>query len=536
MNFFGPGSKPTVYNVVHLTGTASDAARMGGIANNVYSTFQAAYDAAVVIQTATSQQVVLRVYNTTTTAGTTSVGNLTLTANYNSNVKIVGLSPIFSVLGTITANNAAGAGFTLTLFAENVRIGNSTTNSTGTTGNGGAVTLNITNCIFGNFNTSPTNASNSTGLGGAFTINQLGATTNNGYCIVGTITTSAITTSSTNAGAVTINSPGTLSAKGNLVVGAITTGIGSNNGGLIIAYYCKIDNIVCVSSSTTAIHIFHQCEIRGVSFTMANGASIAYAYCIFSSSGSFVHIASGTAATQPFVDMVNCKVSSTTTDVSFGTAFTNTDLKVKFRITNCYLVLQGSSTIGNNSLIINSHLIDRSGASPLFGGLGTGIEFHNCYFEHFTATKNTFSNSINVSVKLFNCKSSSGNRPTANVALPVDEQWSETVNTTDATVTTIFTYPIPTGQKLKIIYDISAVDSSNNVAGGIKQNVIKNIAGTLSKVAATDNNIVALFSDVALSGVLFNTVISGTNLLIQVTGILATNITWTANVKTITTF
>ncbi len=210
----GGGGLPKV-RYVYLVQDASDATLMGDAVGNAYTTFQAAYDAAVVIQTALggSNKVVIQVGN----IDAATSGNLTLSANWNAHIILEGISSEVSVLGNIIAQQAA-AGWTVVITANYVTIGTITTSPTAsgagaivtltaklsTIGNiitssafgaGGAVTLNISDCILADITTS----SGGTGAGGSVT-----ATFANNYTssIASISTISAGTTGS--AGAVSI--------------------------------------------------------------------------------------------------------------------------------------------------------------------------------------------------------------------------------------------------------------------------------------------------------------------------------------------
>jgi len=113
------GADLPIARYIYLVQDASDAVRMGGIPGNAYTTFQTAYDAANTLQLALggSNRVAIMVGNTTAA----TVGNLTLAANWNSNVIIVGQSQTSSVLGNIVASNLA-----VSITFINITLGNIT--------------------------------------------------------------------------------------------------------------------------------------------------------------------------------------------------------------------------------------------------------------------------------------------------------------------------------------------------------------------------------------------------------------------------
>jgi hypothetical protein len=114
-------------------------------------------------------------------------------------------------------------------------------------------------------------------------------------------------------------------------------------------------------------------------------------------------------------------------------------------------------------------------------------------------------------------------------ALPETFQ-TNTVATTNATVTTIATIPLPTsGGYATVTVDMTG-KSTNDYYRGIKTILIYNNAGTLSVVGAIADMITPV-STVALATATFSITTSGTNILVRVTGVAATNISWLGIVK-----
>lgn len=103
-----------------------------------------------------------------------------------------------------------------------------------------------------------------------------------------------------------------------------------------------------------------------------------------------------------------------------------------------------------------------------------------------------------------------------------------TATTTNATPSNLVTIALATGQTMRVVVDIIAI-SGNNRMRGRKTAAIKNISGTLSIVGATVTDIVPPIGDVALAAAGFDISISGTNVIVPVTGITATTINWVAN-------
>lgn len=97
-----------------------------------------------------------------------------------------------------------------------------------------------------------------------------------------------------------------------------------------------------------------------------------------------------------------------------------------------------------------------------------------------------------------------------------------TVSTTDATVTTIDTVAIPTDEVLKIRADVSCKKDDLTEKGGfVKEAIFANNSGTVTQQGSTTS----IFHD-AKVGWNVTMLISGTNVLIQVTGAVADNIDW----------
>lgn len=107
---------------------------------------------------------------------------------------------------------------------------------------------------------------------------------------------------------------------------------------------------------------------------------------------------------------------------------------------------------------------------------------------------------------------------------------SVAVATTNATPATISTLPLTvSGDYLRVTADIVG-KSGNNYYRGVKTVLMRNISGTLTAVG-TVADITTPMSDAALATATFTITQSGTNVLVNVTGVLATNISWTGIVK-----
>lgn len=165
------GSKLAIARWVYLVQDSSDVSRMGGISNNVYSTLTTAYSAATSLQTTLggTNLVAIRVIGKFTGAS----GNITLSANWNPYIALIGDGPDVSLLGNIVLDNAAGSAYSFGTAATpvivfNVRLGTSgvSCNATGVTGDGGEIAIHSNGSFLGIISSRVTNAANDTGSTG----------------------------------------------------------------------------------------------------------------------------------------------------------------------------------------------------------------------------------------------------------------------------------------------------------------------------------------------------------------------------------
>ena len=309
----GGGFAPPVVRYVYLVAEISDALRMGGSANNTYTTFQTAYNAANALQIAlgASSYVVIRVGQTLLTQSTTgiqntftnSAGDLTLTANYNSRIVLSGDGVRTSVLGNIIATNAAGNGFnvgfgTRTYFViSNLTIGNISTNAVGNSGNSGTISIRANACQIGTLNTSIVSIPNTLGVAG-----NVSVSTNSG------------STLSTLGGAVTsiiTSAQGPLASAGTVNLSGVTVGniTGANN------------NLMPNSNAIT----LNDCTVSGT---------------------IFCYIANSVVNFNPFIVISNSTI--VTINASLPGTSTIGSVKEPNRITNS--VVSGDTTIIHNGL------------------------------------------------------------------------------------------------------------------------------------------------------------------------------------------
>lgn len=105
-----------------------------------------------------------------------------------------------------------------------------------------------------------------------------------------------------------------------------------------------------------------------------------------------------------------------------------------------------------------------------------------------------------------------------------------TVQTTNATVTTIVTITTQSDKCYTVVVDVSGLQSGgSNGVGYVRAATVRNDSGTLTQVGTTTAMHTA--EDAALAACDVTVAISGTNILVQVTGIAATTIDWKAFVR-----
>lgn len=105
--------------------------------------------------------------------------------------------------------------------------------------------------------------------------------------------------------------------------------------------------------------------------------------------------------------------------------------------------------------------------------------------------------------------------------------WPQEVigQTTNATPLTLISIPLLAGQTAILNVIAVARDTSGNVRSSTKKATIKNVSDTLSIVGLVQD-IITPVTDVNISSASFTITTSGTNMLLQATGIAATTINW----------
>jgi hypothetical protein len=354
----GTGTSLAIVRYVYLVQDSSDAVRMGGTPSNTYTTFQTAYDAANTLQLALggTNTVVILVGNTTAA----TVGNLTLTANYNRLVLIKGINLQCSILGNIIATNATGNGYNVgvntstAVTITDVTIGTISTNATGATGNSGNVSMRLNNVQLGNISTAITNVLNTTGNGG--TVSAASNTSN--FAAFGNIVTSS-RSSTTNAGNVTLS-------VSSFSVGQITTANGNLNGAVSLTAQAGFFGTRVLVSSLGGTQ---------VGFTMQNGQ---ISQLDLSTPGN-ITISEAVVGT---LTVVNTSPTLT------PNTLTITDSRLFNRVASNYLTVIKAKLssfdyiedVGDNSIISNCVFdgVSTLGLNATIEGIGTGCSIYNC--------------------------------------------------------------------------------------------------------------------------------------------------------------
>jgi hypothetical protein len=361
----GTGTSLPIVRYVYLVQDSSDAVRMGGTPSNTYTTFQTAYDAANALQLALggTNTVVILVGHTTAA----TVGNLTLTANYNRYVLIKGINIQCSVLGNIIATNATGNGFNVgqgigssSVSITDVRIGTINTNATGVTGSSGSISMRLNNVQLGNIDTSITNVSNTTGNGGEVRTSQnFGIFNTNSFVVFADIrTTSRGSTSS--AGAVII-------VAASFFFNQIITANGNLNGG--------------VTLGTTRGNFF------GAAVTISNVGGLQSAFTM--QNGQINQLNLSTAGNITILEAVVGALTVFNTSPTFTpNTLTIIDSRFANTLVSDFLTViiaklssfNSIEQVGDNSIISNCVFdgVSTIGVSPTIEEIGPGCSIYNC--------------------------------------------------------------------------------------------------------------------------------------------------------------
>lgn len=101
---------------------------------------------------------------------------------------------------------------------------------------------------------------------------------------------------------------------------------------------------------------------------------------------------------------------------------------------------------------------------------------------------------------------------------------AETVTTTDATITTLLSFTVPTGVIVTVNLTIGAKTSTPDGASRRMEGSFKNAAGVVSQIGATLTTLSV--GDVALATIAVIFDVTGATFRVRVTGVAATTIDW----------
>lgn len=115
------------------------------------------------------------------------------------------------------------------------------------------------------------------------------------------------------------------------------------------------------------------------------------------------------------------------------------------------------------------------------------------------------------------------------MAANITDQKTAVVQTTTVDATTLLSYAHPDASGSVIQAVVNAYDGSGNVKGWVMTLVAKRVGGTLAAVGALQSLITAQ-GDAGLATAAAIITTSGTNVIVQATGIALTTINWRARV------
>lgn len=397
----GSSYQNPIFATVYLTGTLADANAMGGVAKRCYggpTGFQDAYNAANALQLTLGNQIVdIRVLNTVGTISnlgsfTSLTGNLTLTANFNSRVRIIGLGSNISVLDDIIGTNATGNGYNVPALSNlglniiNCRLRDILTSATGSTGNSGNVSLNLINSIVRNINTSTTNL---VGNGGIANVSSF-----NGTSTVTTIVTSSGDTT-TKAGSVAISGRG-------LFLSNILTANNNLGGAITLPDNITVSQISSISLSPTNLTINLIAVRIGVLILGLPNQSI-------------VNITNSTLGNIEIYNTIGAGILVTASNSLFDTITLDPSHNTQLNFSNCVVKNSGTGSLnrglveytGTGSFFKDCQFISINLINSIFSDIGDNLEFINCFFNSITNQPSQVPYSIeslnNVNIKTKNC-------------------------------------------------------------------------------------------------------------------------------------
>ena len=494
------GTKAPIVRYVYLVNDASDALRMGGVSNNTYTNAQLAFNAALAIVTANPTFNVVLQVGVTTAAG---VGGITMsTINPMNNISIVGLSSKLSVIGDINVTTSS-------LTSDRARIKNMTTGNILNPGNGNLF-LQIQDSTVGSLTASVGNV--------IFLYDCYDSR-------IGDITLSTVLPTSTaglqllNCGGLYINSlTGTVNA--NVVVNTLVGAPGSQSGN-------DHPTITFGAVSMTGL-------LRPVGSEFRN--------CEFISTFTFTNTATG-GGTSFLLNFDNCKFQGAVSLTANSAIVANT---ANCNITNCtflagltfaglrmipklsFTTLNSITNLSASAFMMNCVFFTTQVATPLINGIGTGCIIDNTTF---IGGSTAIDNPSIVKVKVTN--SNLQNRVGANIWVFFEDTINSTVTTLAAAVTLAQTIPIPLNSVLLITSNITSrktaglgVGVIGDGNGYIRTVKAKNVAGVV-----TIGTIQSSFTSEDILPFNATFAVSGTNILVNVTGAVNDTVDWNVTSK-----
>lgn len=226
---------------VYLVNSGSNSVISNGLPLKTYTTSQEAYDIADALQvemqlSGADARVDIIVDNT---IGDT-VGDIVLTKPWNSSVYLIGLSSSTSAIRSIKGDNPSGDGYDIDLHAENIQIRNILSRPTGSSGNGGNITING-NCKINQVNASINNVLNTLGNGGIINIGS--------DLVIGNYTSKGITSKVSSIGG-TLGNGGDISLANGWTISQDSLDSAINNSGGTVS---GVSGFISISSSARII-------------------------------------------------------------------------------------------------------------------------------------------------------------------------------------------------------------------------------------------------------------------------------------------
>lgn len=332
---------------VYLVNDASDEALLRGTGNNVYRTFQAAYDAANALQVSLggTNQVVIMVGNTVAA----TVGNLVLTAAFNSRVSIQGINSTNSAVGSITG----ALNLSMSIKAFDISLGAVTGSGTS------SVVLNVNHTIISGITVvggsvqitgADSKVTGNIAMSNAGTVGNFAVSASNNLSLGSVFMTQTDTTAPYNIGGFAVYNSKDITFGSLTIRNSYTAGI-TTTGGIIIDVYCKdivfTNNISVIASNAatpsdsvisnivmtnTTVYGYVAINMQSLGYGFVGGG---YIYTLTIDSCTFYSIVKiGYNCLTPLVsvtpvDITNCKSTGVNEMVIHTYNFSHTSLAIE---------------------------------------------------------------------------------------------------------------------------------------------------------------------------------------------------------------